>query len=1393
MTRRNPEKGGEKISSQPENKGIEIGKAEEILDLKEMNFLELQNKKSQLEMTLSLLIRESPTEENKQKIKETETALKKIEKVFEKKKENLPEEEAEKAEQQIDQKSQELNVSAEQAPEPAKEEVREVAEQGEVAAEQAKKKIGFWKRLKNLKELGKTGVKMAYDTTTTIVGVKSLTDLVGVAFKRGDIYNYGEQRKTVKAEKEELNEIVEKVVTLLRERNQRTEETANKEEIVTGNKLLRETVAEFRQKLEKAKSISPEEKKEFKTILTKIISERSKKVETVEKETEDKTKKAMDLYLHTKINGLKIVKDALNTALSGMQLHAFRAPMYTAMSVLERVEKANLTFEKLKLKGEILTPEQEEERSKFAHIAKDLTLTATTEFIRSITFQSKTEERKKMGWKARSMDFITAFGQLARVLGLAGISIIDIMPKEGEGSIFDGNIFDRVKESTSDSINKLTDAYQSGGTLGVVGQVGKNYIENTEAILNMFGRRKPDGGSHKPDDSSAEQQDDSFAQQREYKEGYTSKDYQAEQPTQQEPVSPVTPEPEKVDLSDAIVRKGEGAEHALIRQLVKNPEEFGYKGDPADIAAVKTWAGGEAHRIALDQGIVKMEGGAMHEIKTGVADKIAYHLENVDGKVSVEEIDMTSGQVGAPETVNAYEYGYTNPPAVHEAVAAGPEVAAPPIEHQGPLTIDQEAMIPPVSQPLDTRLDLNPETAFLPADIKENIDQLNNLMNNDGKENEINKIINSLVNDYNHEPILNTNPEFHESLNKGLNYQLENLLENGGGLFKGHIGQKIEDIVQNITQVNGLSSEEASAFTKYLGGSDGIIKLDDMTRFMPNGQFDSARLQWTMQDFEQMIHSGKIPISPEFTPRWVNVVDEAGKKTPRLVDMRMVNNKVEVDFNHDGISDDIYTPEAAENIMKSFGEQEKIMREAVTEAAKAEAAQKFNEEVKAGGQRIEEMKQTDVSMPHEKGKIDIKQETLAGQATKQGIAKTFAPGQRPDDTASLQGTLSETKSTGENLVDEAFKKTFSHPSSTEEAAQAVSPSVENPSIVDNKVVPPPPSGRMPTLGGEGGVEEIPPPVETPPIMEGSPVPPPPSGRMPTLGGEGGKTEIPPVHHVDTVPESDNLDLPKVPGKSSAPVFPQAPKPFTPPDDLMPGSRTGVNMEFDPLPAPDNLSDSAAQTFDHLKNIARGVEGQPGPTIERAQALETLNRLKTSNPSDWEGILHDHQQMQDTILREQLVNERDQLVKELKQELNKQVPPVNKPVEVPHAASVVRPEAIPPTSQPPENLPAVESTSSDTSLISAIKQKFGEGNVENKIIGNKSYLTHTSARGEVTYLRPDGNKMTFEESAPIKLGEGGLTARDASDFFKNTQEAKQQAAKDLSDDMDDMIQQARGSR
>jgi|GEM_PF-2831019 len=158
------------------------------------------------------------------------------------------------------------------------------------------------------------------------------------------------------------------------------------------------------------------------------------------------------------------------------------------------------------------------------------------------------------------------------------------------------------------------------------------------------------------------------------------------------------PKTQPEDLSDAIVKQGEGPEHAFIRQIMKDPAKFGFKGDLSDKVAVENYAGRLAHRIALDQGIVKPgPGGINEEIRTKVADRIAERLDvTPDGKISVREIDLRTGALGRTDAIDTYEYSEVVKPRPATGVGIAAETPAEaPVE--APATPEPAAVETPVS------------------------------------------------------------------------------------------------------------------------------------------------------------------------------------------------------------------------------------------------------------------------------------------------------------------------------------------------------------------------------------------------------------------------------------------------------------------------------------------------------------------------------------------------------------------------------------------------------------------------------------------------------------------------------------------------------------------------
>lgn len=95
-------------------------------------------------------------------------------------------------------------------------------------------------------------------------------------------------------------------------------------------------------------------------------------------------------------------------------------------------------------------------------------------------------------------------------------------------------------------------------------------------------------------------------------------------------------EPKQIDLMDlATIRKGEGVEHAFIRQLQALPVKFGFAGDLADETALKKWAGRQAHLIAIRTGYYDWKFGVEVRVER---PGVAYLLQNNnDGVLRVVE------------------------------------------------------------------------------------------------------------------------------------------------------------------------------------------------------------------------------------------------------------------------------------------------------------------------------------------------------------------------------------------------------------------------------------------------------------------------------------------------------------------------------------------------------------------------------------------------------------------------------------------------------------------------------------------------------------------------------------------------------------------------------------
>ncbi len=110
---------------------------------------------------------------------------------------------------------------------------------------------------------------------------------------------------------------------------------------------------------------------------------------------------------------------------------------------------------------------------------------------------------------------------------------------------------------------------------------------------------------------------------------------------------------------DAVVGKGQGVEHPLIRQIKNNPklaEALGFDGDVGDEVALRKFAETEAHKIAIKMGYVGEGGKQIHITE---ADKVAFELKVENGQPVVIEKTVDGKIIETYADEKGYEFGKT--------------------------------------------------------------------------------------------------------------------------------------------------------------------------------------------------------------------------------------------------------------------------------------------------------------------------------------------------------------------------------------------------------------------------------------------------------------------------------------------------------------------------------------------------------------------------------------------------------------------------------------------------------------------------------------------------------------------------------------------------------------
>lgn len=438
--------------------------------------------------------------------------------------------------------------------------------------QKTKEKLGLAKESVFNKTAGKAAAEMAYKTATSIFGVKTITDILGLAvgasgrlvakkeFGFGDINKMYVSSREMKAEKFAIR--------------------TSMEEVFKGGEKVNEKIADLKLKIESSKHISAKDRKALLENLQRIASEYESAENKATEERDKKVSALLKIYMKNKVSAMTLAKDALNTALTLSGMAFARGAAYAALSVGERMAKANAEFKKSKVG---LAPNVRRSRTKF--LLKNLTTDALKETAHGLSFGFAFKDVKETKGAGRVVDFLKTIGTLARGIGIYNLTIPGSMNPEEAMQAF----IEKVQEQ------------------GINCTVKDNFINNAERVIHFF---------HHPDEQVP-------VAAKEIHHGAEATSAAATVPVAEE-ISPElkfyldqfgdSPSAREAFLAEVnnghspeevvdafVVHKGDGLERIIQRQLLLDPEKYGMHDQNIlhDAAKLRQWAGHEASVIAV--------------------------------------------------------------------------------------------------------------------------------------------------------------------------------------------------------------------------------------------------------------------------------------------------------------------------------------------------------------------------------------------------------------------------------------------------------------------------------------------------------------------------------------------------------------------------------------------------------------------------------------------------------------------------------------------------------------------------------------------------------------------------------------------------------------------------
>jgi len=438
------------------------------------------------------------------------------------------------------------------------------------------------------------GVEESKDLKTTIG--KGLFDTLGSVFGFRSIKEVPKLINEYFTKKEQRGNIDESVKKLLIEIENRKnkdwykEQFENKKEGEEESRPISLRIKELNERLKDPK-MSIEEKTGMRKAMADILKEHRNESKNIETSKDEKVKKVLDLYINNSAQTITAAREVLNTASIMAMVPWIRLYGYAAFSGIERMVKASNQYDKEHLNDKVGDTE------KLGFLVKDLTVNSTKETYNGLigNFFNKDSKKTKL---QKAGEFSSSVFKLIRVAGLV----------EFENQLQSGSM------PIQEGAKKFWDAVANGNFSDVIKQGGDNILNNAQKYLSFIGL------SENPQESVKELVDGNKSSAGLFI--FSAKDIPEETKLDVVEIKENIIN-DNEELGSAMIRKGEGITHALVRQLKSDPKSFGFEGDENNTIELHRWAQQKSYDLAVENDFINPE--------KGVEVRVVFDKDNPSG------------------------------------------------------------------------------------------------------------------------------------------------------------------------------------------------------------------------------------------------------------------------------------------------------------------------------------------------------------------------------------------------------------------------------------------------------------------------------------------------------------------------------------------------------------------------------------------------------------------------------------------------------------------------------------------------------------------------------------------------------------------------------------------